>query len=410
MVKMIVDAAEAVEDIRAGMDDASLMEKHRLSARGLQSLFSKLVKADLLKQSELDERIDLFVGTVILAEDIVAAVAQVSIDRDSAEETIDYSVGEETECRPAQMEWAGGADASVSADAGPLPLEKRHKQKVNAEEASRLITSGTSDIALMETYRLSARGLQSLLRKLEKAGFIDSDEVDARLSSIDATVDLKLVIDELGFGAPSEPSERKTDKVGPPHEKSRDSGGISRQHGERRVYAFEPTEPPDEKVPWYENRAAVIVLMIVLFPVGLYALYRTPRFSASLKGGIGILWAIVVIALGATFLSTAAEAEALVGDIRKTHARVCRVELRGGFNRTLRIYWTNQTKKQDIETSVSSILRDKQLLLKSRVTYLEVPNKSGTFDLKDLRTGGRTKTGERAPYFYVPAGPGPSSP
>jgi hypothetical protein len=51
-----VDAGEALADIKEGYTDLELMEKHNLSAKGLQSLFRKLQDAKLLKQSDLTNR------------------------------------------------------------------------------------------------------------------------------------------------------------------------------------------------------------------------------------------------------------------------------------------------------------------------------------------------------------------
>ena len=56
MAKPTVNAKEVLEDIRAGMDNAALGEKYKLSEAGLESLFKKLVKAGLLKQSDMDKR------------------------------------------------------------------------------------------------------------------------------------------------------------------------------------------------------------------------------------------------------------------------------------------------------------------------------------------------------------------
>ena len=44
MAKVKIDAKTALEDIRAGMSDSALMDKHKLSAMGLQSLFDKLLQ------------------------------------------------------------------------------------------------------------------------------------------------------------------------------------------------------------------------------------------------------------------------------------------------------------------------------------------------------------------------------
>jgi putative two-component system response regulator len=56
MAKAAIDAQSAADDVRAGLDDAALMKKYGLSARGLQSLLRKLISAGILSQRELDTR------------------------------------------------------------------------------------------------------------------------------------------------------------------------------------------------------------------------------------------------------------------------------------------------------------------------------------------------------------------
>lgn len=51
--KKTIKARDVVNDIRARMTDADLMEKYDLSARGLESLFKKLLDAKAVKRSEL---------------------------------------------------------------------------------------------------------------------------------------------------------------------------------------------------------------------------------------------------------------------------------------------------------------------------------------------------------------------
>ncbi|MDQ7784873.1 MAG: hypothetical protein RDU20_18465 [Desulfomonilaceae bacterium] len=51
--KRVVNAKDIVEDIRAGMSDKDLMTKYRLSSRGLQSAFSKLVNNRILSVEEV---------------------------------------------------------------------------------------------------------------------------------------------------------------------------------------------------------------------------------------------------------------------------------------------------------------------------------------------------------------------
>ncbi len=56
MEKRTVNAKEVLDDIKAGLDDATLMGKYQLSEKGLQSLFKKLVDGGVLKQEELENR------------------------------------------------------------------------------------------------------------------------------------------------------------------------------------------------------------------------------------------------------------------------------------------------------------------------------------------------------------------
>lgn len=64
-----VSAREVLKDVRAGMDDARLMEKYRLSSTALHDLFQKLVEAGLLRREEagydLPNRRKLPAGTLI---------------------------------------------------------------------------------------------------------------------------------------------------------------------------------------------------------------------------------------------------------------------------------------------------------------------------------------------------------
>lgn len=66
MPKIKINAQDVLDDIGAGMDDSLLMEKYRLSARGLDSLFRKLLDAGIIKESDLDRRMPLRENTVIV--------------------------------------------------------------------------------------------------------------------------------------------------------------------------------------------------------------------------------------------------------------------------------------------------------------------------------------------------------
>jgi hypothetical protein len=123
MAKAKIDAKEALDDIRAGMDAVALMQKYSLSPRGLQSLFAKLVAEGLVNE--------------------------------------DLAVVEDW--RP-----PGGAAAGVD----------KEKKEVSAKSVWVDLKAGLSDNDLMEKYKLSPRGLLSLFTKIMEAGFIKEYELE----------------------------------------------------------------------------------------------------------------------------------------------------------------------------------------------------------------------------------------
>jgi hypothetical protein len=54
--KAVVDAEQAIKDIRAGYGDILLMQKYNLSAKGLSSLLEQLVSSSLIEPYELEKR------------------------------------------------------------------------------------------------------------------------------------------------------------------------------------------------------------------------------------------------------------------------------------------------------------------------------------------------------------------
>ena len=54
--KRKIKAKDIVNDIREGMNDAQLMDKHKLSSKGLQSVFKKLIDVKAIKPREVFNR------------------------------------------------------------------------------------------------------------------------------------------------------------------------------------------------------------------------------------------------------------------------------------------------------------------------------------------------------------------
>jgi uncharacterized paraquat-inducible protein A len=66
MEKRRVTARDILRDVRAGISDSELMDKYKLSAQGLQSVFHKMINAGLITELELEDRVPVNERTVDL--------------------------------------------------------------------------------------------------------------------------------------------------------------------------------------------------------------------------------------------------------------------------------------------------------------------------------------------------------
>ncbi|MGO9571381.1 MAG: pentapeptide repeat-containing protein [Desulfomonilaceae bacterium] len=139
--EVTIKAIDAVRCIRSGMDDAALMQEFNVNARGLQSLFTQLIAAGILRRSELEERLSLSYASVI-----------------------------------------------VDVELAQLPPPRSAKPRIDAAEALNYLRSGMDDAALMKKYDLSIRGLQSLFNKLAAAGLITETQLSERTSTGEMSV------------------------------------------------------------------------------------------------------------------------------------------------------------------------------------------------------------------------------
>ena len=152
MAKPKIDAKEALDAIRAGADDQELMARYSVSAKGLQSLLTKLVEVGAVSVEELEKRVSESRGNVVLPPNI--------------------------------------SELSKSGPRGRL---------VNAHQAAADVKAGMGDRELMEKYKLSAKGLQDLLDQLLTAGLLSPSEVDRSSTWVDSTVDLMGILKDLGM-------------------------------------------------------------------------------------------------------------------------------------------------------------------------------------------------------------------
>lgn len=74
--KPLLNAAEAVQKIRAGMGETELMKDYNLSAKGVQSLYTKLISAGLLDEAEINHAEEETSTKVIVDEDSESCLLQ----------------------------------------------------------------------------------------------------------------------------------------------------------------------------------------------------------------------------------------------------------------------------------------------------------------------------------------------
>jgi rubrerythrin len=162
MGKRQINVKEAVEDIRSGLDDRSLMVKYRLDAKGLQSLLDKLADVGAIERGELESRMTGYTATAVVSDDFTH----------SGEHTVSQlSVKEST--------------------------KQKGVQTIKAREAVNAIRSGMTDTEIMAKYKLSAKGLRCLFDQLMQAGAVRQNDVERRTPLMDSTVDLRGVLGQM---------------------------------------------------------------------------------------------------------------------------------------------------------------------------------------------------------------------
>jgi uncharacterized protein YjbI with pentapeptide repeats len=157
-----IKAIEAVQAIRAGLDDAALMERFNVTAKGLQSLLEQLEAAGIMSRDELENRGTLVQSSLVL-------------DREN--------------------------------------LAPPKKLVVDAAEALQCIKSGMDDATLMKRFRLSAKGLESLFKKLVAVKAITPEELEERLHRGHSAVVIEEETENLRKEAPVIPEFNTTEMI-----------------------------------------------------------------------------------------------------------------------------------------------------------------------------------------------------
>ncbi|GEM_PF-602454 len=126
--KPVLAASEVLADLGWDMPNKGLMKKHKLSKKGLESMFRKLWKKGLISRKTLTERMGI-------EPDQVAMFLE-------------------------------GARSS--------------KVRVKASDALQDLRDGLTDKKIMRKYNLSKKGLESLMRKLRDKGLLSDDNSTTR--------------------------------------------------------------------------------------------------------------------------------------------------------------------------------------------------------------------------------------
>jgi hypothetical protein len=263
MAKRKISAKEAVEAIRSGMDDSTLMKEYGLAPSGLQSLLDKLVTGGYLDLGEIQDRMPGFMGAVNIGDPVFAGTKDGTAD--------------------ATEDHGGRAGAWI-----------------NAQEAARDIRAGLDDAALMEKYRLTSRGLRSMVDKLVGVKLITQADLDLRRLGIqENTVALREEMVGLTdmYKYLGQPAPRKTAQLASPKpeqtiiENTREV--TPPDNGAHRPQQVKQS-PPVVESHWHDNPLVLIITLICVFPLGFYALYLNSRLSGRDKRLIIFIWISLV--------------------------------------------------------------------------------------------------------------------
>ncbi len=134
----VIKALDIVRSIRLGMSDGALMERFGLSAQGLQTAFKQLESQGILVPTEMERRALMAPGVVAL-----------DLERN-------------------RLRHAGGTTEAV---------------RIAASDVLNDIRAGLNDVALMNKYNLSIKGLQSLFTKLVNLNLLDLDDLERSAES-----------------------------------------------------------------------------------------------------------------------------------------------------------------------------------------------------------------------------------
>ena len=148
------------------------------------------------------------------------------------------------------------------------------------------------DFALMQKYRLSTKGLQSLFKKLMQVGLVQQVDIDRRNIGFEHTVtltedmlSLSAALKSLGLYKPAgaaskgahlpsvvadeKPISPQPEEPAPVVEEKVESVALPDDQPRMGPNRMQPDMRSFERGRWYDNPGIIVGLLIALFPVGL---------------------------------------------------------------------------------------------------------------------------------------------
>ncbi len=195
----VVRAADAIADIKAGMTDSELMEKYRLSSKGLQDLLEQLVKAGLVAPTEVERRMPTVDQTV----DLRGFMNDINLDellQEPKEEippvwicpSCGISKEEKYEVCPACGHGAGAKPAATKTGAD----SRKNETPVNVAQVLKDVRAGLTDSELMVKHKIPYEKLDRVFRQLLDTNVITRGELYGRSSLFIDTVTVDSIHDE----------------------------------------------------------------------------------------------------------------------------------------------------------------------------------------------------------------------
>lgn len=117
------------------------------------------------------------------------------------------------------------------------------------------------------------------------------------------------------------------------------------------------------------------------------------------RSGCGCL-VLILIPLAAFYFFAGGSGDKAAEIINSQFGQVCEAKAEGLFSDTLRLDWTARTTKLHTITVMAAIGSAKETLYSKGIRYLKFPNDAGGYNVIDWKTGEKTSTNERAPYYF----------